>query len=170
MDNFDVCVAFTLGFEGGFSDEAADPGNWTGGVVGQGELRGTNFGISAAAYPTLDIRNLTEAGARAIYRQDYWSAVQGDALPAPVAMVAFDSAVNAGPRRAVQWLQQAAGVAVDGVLGPATLTALNAGDPVAIAREAAVRRLDFSTRLPGWTNFGLGWTRRVIALVGALRP
>ena len=110
MDNFARCFAFTLGAEGGYTDDSADPGNWTGGEVGHGLLRGTKLGISAAAYPQLDIANLTEAMAEEIYRRDFWAPLQGDALPLPVALVAFDAAVNAGRRRAITWLQQAAGL------------------------------------------------------------
>ncbi len=164
MDNFSRCIAFTLAQEGGYSNNAADPGNWTGGAVGQGALRGTKFGISAAAYPALDIASLTQADAETIYRRDYWSAVLGDQLPFPIALVAFDAAVNSGPRKAIIWLQQAAGAAADGALGPATLAALRAGNPAAIAREALARRLEFCSHLPAWANFGLGWTRRVICL------
>jgi lysozyme family protein len=166
MDNFARCFAFTLGAEGGYSNNAADPGNWTGGAVGNGELRGTKFGISASAYPQLDIANLTQDEAEAIYRRDYWAALQGDDLPLPIALVAFDAAVNAGPRRAISWLQLAAGIPADGVLGSATLAALNAGDAAALAREALVRRLEFSTHLATWASFGLGWSRRIIALAG----
>lgn len=168
MDNFSRCLAFTLGAEGGFTDNAADPGNWTGGKIGAGELRGTKFGICAASYPEADIANLTEVEAEAIYRRDFWAKLQGDALAAPVAMVAFDAAVNAGLYRAVLWLQQAAGQVPDGAMGPATLAALAAGDPLALSREALARRLDYSSRLPGWANFSLGWSRRMIALAGAL--
>jgi lysozyme family protein len=168
MDSFSRCLGFTLKFEGGFTNNPADPGNWTGGAIGQGVLRGTNFGISAAAYPNLDIANLTQDAAAAIYKQDYWAAIQGDALPGAIALVAFDAAVNAGPKRSVMWLQQAAQVAADGVLGPATLAALQAGDAAAIAREAVVRRLNFSTLLPEWPTFGLGWSRRLIALAAEI--
>ncbi len=168
MDNFARCFAFTLGAEGGYSDNASDPGNWTGGAVGRGELKGTKFGVSARAYPKLDIRNLTEPQAEDIYRLDYWAALRGDELALPLALVGFDAAVNAGPHRAVCWLQQAAGLPADGVLGPTTLAALHAGNPVLLAREALVRRLEFSTHLPSWANFGLGWSRRIIALAGEL--
>ncbi|GLR67551.1 hypothetical protein GCM10010909_22320 [Acidocella aquatica] len=168
MDNFARCLAFTLGAEGGFTDNPADPGNWTGGHAGVGALRGTNFGISAAAYPQLDIANLTEAMAAEIYRRDYWAPLQGDALPLPVALVAFDAAVNAGLRRSVLWLQLAAGVPADGVFGAGTLAAIKTGNALALAREALTRRIDFYARLPGWTSFGLGWSRRVIALAGEI--
>lgn len=168
MDSFSRCFAFTLGAEGGFTNNAADPGNWTGGAVSTGELRGTKFGISAAAYPKLDIATLTESQAQDIYKRDYWAALHGDELPEPIAIVAFDAAVNAGPRRAVVWLQQATGQTPDGVLGSATIAALNAGDATLLAREALVRRLEFSTHLATWASFGLGWSRRIIALAGVL--
>jgi len=168
MDNFARCFAFTLGAEGGYTDNPADPGNWTGGAVGHGELRGTKFGISAAAYPALDIANLSEAEAQAIYRRDFYAPLHGDVLPLPVAMVAFDAAVNAGMRRSVCWLQEAMGLPADGVLGPKTLAVLSNTNMLALAREALVRRLDFYSRAPGWANFGQGWTRRVIALAGEI--
>jgi lysozyme family protein len=68
----------------------------------------------------------------------------------------------------VIWLQQAAGLAADGALGPASLQALLAGDALALAREALARRVDYYARLPSWANFGLGWSRRLVALAGAI--
>jgi lysozyme family protein len=168
VDNFTRCLAFTLGAEGGFTNDSADPGNWTGGAAGHGELRGTKFGISAAAYPKLDIANLTEQMAGDIYRQDYWTPLHGDELALALALVAFDAAVNAGLHRAITWLQQAAGEQTDGVLGPATLAALKSGNALSLAREALVRRLEFYSGLPTWQTFGLGWSRRTIALAGEI--
>jgi len=147
---------------------AADPGNWTGGVINQGQLRGTKFGISAAAYPNLDIASLTEAAAQTIYQRDYWMKLRGDDLPFEVALVTFDAAVNAGLRRAAIWLQQAVGVVPDGLLGDTTLAMVGQASAVAVAREALVRRVDFSSRLPSWQTFGLGWSRRFIALAAQL--
>lgn len=167
-DNFSACFAFTLGAEGGYTDDAADPGNWTGGAVNSGVLRGTKFGISASSYPTIDIASLTQETAEEIYRRDYWMLLQGDALPLPLAMVGFDGAVNAGPHMSVVWLQETVGQRADGILGADTLAALNAGDPVALAREALVRRIDYYAQLPTWSTFGLGWTRRIIALAGEI--
>ena len=168
MDNFARCFAFTLGAEGGFTNAPSDPGNWTGGAVGHGELHGTKYGISAAAYPGLDIENLSEQDAEDIYRRDYYDALYGDELQVPVAMVLFDGAVNAGLRRAVIWLQQALSLPADGVLGAQTLAAAKAADVMALAREMLARRIDFYARLAAWSNFGLGWTRRVIALAGEI--
>ena len=165
MDNtFTRAFAIVVGEEGGFSAEPDDPGNWTGGAVGQGALRGTKFGISAAAYPALDIAALTPDDARAIYRRDYWARIAGDALPPAVALLVFDAAVNNGPAQAARWLQAAAGVAADGDIGPATRAAVAAADPVTLAAEMLARRLLFMAALPGWREFGPGWARRLCAL------
>ncbi len=168
MDEFARCFAFTLSAEGGFTNNKHDPGNWTGGAVGRGQLRGTKFGISAAAYPDLDIQNLSEAAAENIYRRDYFRPLHGDELPLPVAMVAFDAAVNVGVHRSVVWLQQAAGQVTDGVLGHKTLAAIQAADPVTLAHEALAQRITFYAGLADWPEFGLGWVRRVIRLAGEI--
>ena len=50
MSDFDWIFDFVVASEGGFTDNPADPGNWTSGRVGSGICRGTKFGISAAAH------------------------------------------------------------------------------------------------------------------------
>jgi lysozyme family protein len=81
MTAFEQAYALTLRQEGGMSIAANDPGNWTGGAIGAGILRGTKFGISAAAFPTLDIQSLTIEQAKKLYRQRYWITIGADALP-----------------------------------------------------------------------------------------
>jgi lysozyme family protein len=167
MTVFDRAFAVTVGHEGGYTAEHADPGNWTSGAVGVGELRGTKFGISAAAHPTVDIANLTIADARAIYRHDYWDGVQGDVLLPPLAVLVFDAAVNNGTSRAIRWLQLAVGTTPDGSLGPATLAAVHAataGGSAGVCAEFQAQRLVFMASLPTWRTFGLGWARRLCAL------
>lgn len=168
MTAFEHAFEFVVGHEGGFDATQADPGNWTGGVVGSGELKGTKFGISAAAYPALDIANLSVADAQAIYKRDYWDRTSADTLPPPLALLVFDAAVNNGVGRAARWLQGAVGVAADGQIGPATLAALNAAvaksGGAALCSEFMAQRLAFMAALPTWRVFGLGWARRLCAL------
>ncbi len=166
--SFERALAIVVGHEGGYGTERADPGNWTGGQVGAGELRGTKFGISAAAYPTLDIANLTPEAAADIYRHSYWDRVSADRLPPPLALLVFDAAVNNGVGRATEWLQQTLGVAIDRQIGPATLAALDhAADTkggAALCAEFQARRMAFMASLPTWPTFSLGWSRRLCAL------
>ena len=105
-----------------------DRGNWTGGEIGVGILKGTNFGLSAASYPHLNLRDLTSEAADAIYRRDYWQPVRGDELPAGLDLMVFDHAVNAGVGVSVRLLQAALEVAVDGQMGTHTLLAARHAD------------------------------------------
>jgi lysozyme family protein len=162
---FLACFAVVIGAEGGFTANPADPGNWTGGAVQVGRLLGTKYGISAASYPNLDIEALTLSQAQALYEQDYWTPVQGDHLAAPLAMLMFDAAVNAGVPRAVRWLQEALGVTEDGIFGPETLKGANAVPIVwVLCAEVLARRIDSTALLPTWRSFGLGWARRLARL------
>jgi len=166
MEVFDQAFAVVIGHEGSYGAVQADPGNWTGGRCGVGKCRGTNWGISAASYPQLDIRSLTQAQAQDIYRRDYWDRAGCGRLPPPLALLVFDAAVNNGAGRASRWLQAVLGVPQDGILGPATLAALQAraGQGATLCAEFQARRLTFMAGLPTWRTFGLGWARRLCAL------
>lgn len=161
MDRFDVFIARLLGHEGGYSSDRNDPGNWTGGRVGVGKLVGTKFGIAANTYPTLDIKNLTWEQAKAIYRRDFWTAAKADKLAPAVGFQLLDGAVNSGISRATHWLQRAARVADDGIIGPITLKALAAADPNDLAFRFLAERLEFMTGLGNWPRYGKGWARRI---------
>lgn len=158
---FDECFDRLLSHEGEYSDDPSDRGNWTSGVIGLGLMKGTKWGISAAAYPDLDIRSLTKVEAKRIYRHDYWNAIRAEDLPAWLRFHVFDAAVNSGVSQAVIWLQRAVGAAVDGKLGPATIaTAHRAGPGTAIARFNG-HRLAQMTSSKGWATQGKGWARRI---------
>jgi len=159
--NYDACISKVLAYEGGFQNDPNDSGNWTGCKVGAGTNRGTNRGISACSYPNEDIRGMTEARAKEIYRADYWDKVCGDDLPAGPDLCTFDGAVNSGPSRGVKWLQRAVGVPDDGVVGPQTIAAANAAiDHVTIDRMCD-DRMKFLRGLETWPLYGTGWTNRV---------
>jgi lysozyme family protein len=164
--NCRTCVDLVLRHEGGFTKNPKDPGNWTGGAVGAGELKGTKYGIAASTHPDLDIENLTLEQAEAIYEQDYWPKVAGDQLPLPIAMAVLDAAVMSGTgglhhKRAIAWLQEAIDVIDDGQLGPATIAAANHCDLRAAVIGICNRRLAFLQSLDTWDEFGGGWGSRV---------
>jgi len=92
MKDFDKAIKFVLHWEGGYSNDLNDPG---------GE---TNFGISKRSYPELDISKLTLKQAKEIYYQNYWLKCGCDSLPYPFNIVVFDTAVNMGRRRAIEFL------------------------------------------------------------------
>jgi len=162
--NLPAVLAETLMFEGGYSSNPKDPGNWTGGKVGAGKLLGTQKGIAAASYPDRDIRNLTDAEIQSIYRQDFWNPVRGDDLPVGVDLSVFDAGVMSGPSRSAKWLQQVVGVKADGAIGPATLAALKAAAPRSVIKGHCAKRLGFVQSLAIWNTFGKGWARRTAGI------
>lgn len=166
MDAFEQAFKVVVGHEGGYTANTADPGNWTGGRCHAGDCRGTKYGISAAAYPQLDIAGLTLAQAQDIYRRDYWDRVQCGKLPASLALLVFDAAVNNGVARAARWLQAAVKVPQDGMIGPATIAAVEAqaGNGFKLCAEFQATRLVFMAGLATWKTFGDGWARRLCQL------
>jgi lysozyme family protein len=146
-----LAIEFTLTEEGGLTDDPGDSGGLT------------NFGISQAAFPDVDIRNLTRDGAEAIYRSEYWARVQGDdpRMPTGVDLMVFDMAVNAGVKTSVMMLQRCLGVEADGDVGEVTLEAAACAVPARLIVALGAAQLAFYQNLPGWAEFGRGWGGRV---------
>lgn len=158
---FDEAFKRLIGHEGGYSTDRRDPGNWTGGRVGVGALKGTKFGLAANTYPNLDIKNLTLAQAKEIYKKDWWDKLGADGMHSAIVFQLWDFAINAGKSRAIKELQQAVGVPADGIIGPQTLAAVNAHDLNDVILSLTAERLKFYTSLSTFKTYGKGWTNRV---------
>jgi len=155
--NFDRALAEILKFEGGYVDHPHDPGG------------ATNLGITIATLSDwlgrpatkAEVKTLTKVKVAPIYRARYWEVVRASQLPGGVDLATFDGAVNSGVGRGAKWLQGALGVAADGKVGPVTLKAAQAADPVATVKRLCAKRLGFLQGLKTFATFGKGWTRRV---------
>ena len=158
---FDEAFKRLIGHEGGYSTDRRDPGNWTGGRVGVGTLKGTKFGLAANTYPNLDIKNLTLAQAKAIYKKDWWDKLGADGMHSAIVFQLWDFAINAGKSRAIKELQQAVGVPADGIIGPQTLASVNSHDLNDVILSLTAERLKFYTSLSTFKTYGKGWTNRV---------
>jgi lysozyme family protein len=161
MTAFDDAFSFVIGIEKGFTDNPADPGNWTGGRVGVGECRGTMCGISAARYPDLDIKRLTPEQCKALAKRDYWDVFHCDEFDPRIGAQLFDFSYNGGP--AARSLQQAAGVHPDGSIGPQTVAAVKASDPEKIVGRLNAYRLEYLASCRDQPSFAGGWMRRIAA-------
>lgn len=161
MDMFDVIFDRVIGHEGGFQADPRDRGNWTGGEVGKGQLKGTKYGLAAMTYPDLDIQGLSLAGAKAIYRRDWWDGLKMAQLPKAMQYQMFDAAFNHGIGRANQFIQWAAWVAQDGKVGPVTRAAVDAMDVNDLLFRFLAKRLRYFTEVKTWDAYGRGWARRV---------
>jgi lysozyme family protein len=159
--NFDQAFKKLIGHEGGFTKDVRDKGNWTGGALGKGKLKGTKFGISAAAYPQLDIESLTIEDAKVIYLHDYWNELNLDLMPNSITFDLFDTAVNSGVTAAKKILQKALGVKVDGKIGPITISAANHIDPQLLDKKLNGARLLYMVEANAWTTYNKGWATRI---------
>lgn len=158
MMTFDQAFDRIIGHEGGYSDDPRDLGNWTGGKVGVGELKGTKYGIAAHSYPYLDIKNLTLEQAKEIYKRDFWD-ILDDAHPA-IKFQLFDAAVNHGHGNAIRFLQRAVKVADDGIWGKRSQAALDAMEHNDVLMRFLAFRLRFWASLKTFDTYGRGWTNR----------
>lgn len=158
---FDEAFERLIGHEGNFTNDKNDRGNWTTGIVGKGILKGTKFGISAMTYPHLDIKNLTLAQAKQIYKRDWWDGLAAKNINAAIVFQVWDFAINAGMATAKRKLQSAVGVADDGIIGPITIKAINDADLNDVLMKFNAERLTYYTKLSTWGRYGKGWTNRV---------
>lgn len=154
------CFDRVIGHEGKFTLNRKDPGNWTGGKCKKGELKGSKFGLSAATYPNLDIRNLTVEDAKREYYQFFLSAKLSKFNLAMQYQI-FDAAFNHGFKWAAKILQRSLEVEDDGFIGKNTMLALskqNINDQLFLF---LAQRTLFYTDLVHFDEFGRGWTRRI---------
>lgn len=159
MISFDTAFDRVLGHEGGYVNDANDPGGETHWGVTWPKLREA---IGAKILPPgTTIRNLTRDQSKLIYKELFWDLINGDQLHDGVAFQVFDFAVNSGIETAIRYLQRALGVADDGRWGPISQAAANAMSETDTLFRLNGERLDFYTRLSTWSVFGKGWARRI---------
>ena len=165
--NFEKAIKHVLDEEGGFTKNPKDPGNWTGGIVngkGVGLLKGTNRGISAKAYPNLNIEFLTDAEILFLYKRDYWDAIKADQLPSRIRLHALDFAVNAGVPTCIKMLQLLGGNKRDGIIGPNTLKGAQKLSPWNIASGRSRHYVGIVRDKPANIIFLEGWMQRNLSI------
>jgi len=177
---FESALRTVLAHEGGYTNDANDPGG------------PTNFGVSLRFALTVgdadgdgrpdldldrdgdvdadDIRRMTREEAARVYRSQWWDRYGYGRLTLPIATKVFDLAVNAGSVQAHKILQRAVRavggpiLVDDGVLGPKTLAAV--GDApanyvlVAARSEAAGFYRGLVQVKPSLSKFLVGWLNR----------
>ncbi|AYY96941.1 hypothetical protein EGY19_05420 [Burkholderia multivorans] len=153
MTSFDNAFDALIGNEGGYSNNPKDPGGET--------MWGVTARVARAAGYTGAMRDLPRDTAKAIAKRLYWDPLHLDQFDPRVAFQIFDANYNGG--HPVIWMQGAAGADVDGVLGPKTIAAVQATEPLRFILRWNALRLTYFTSLSTWATFGKGWTRRIAA-------
>lgn len=153
--NFSSCLTFTLAQEGGYANVPGDSGHATNMGITQATLSAW-LGHPASVQ---DMQSLTPTVAGQIYRARYWQAVNGDALPPGVDLMAFDFGVTCGPQTSVMRLQGLVKATQDGVIGPKTLAAIQAHDPRWVIAVLSYSQQVYYQSL-GQPQFVAGWLAR----------
>jgi lysozyme family protein len=148
-----------MGNEGGYSNNPDDPGGET--------MWGITQRVAQANGYTGPMKYLPLNTAKAIAKHEYWDVYSCDSFDPRVAFQVFDAAYNGG--FVAKWLQRAAGVTADGVIGPVTVAAVNAADPLRIILRFNSQRLTYLAMLSTFPTFGRGWANRIAKnlLIGA---
>jgi lysozyme family protein len=183
MADFNACVEYVLGHEGGYSDDKKDAGGATNfGIslrflqeVNKGTLK--RIGITDTRTPTKQtIKELTKEQAVSLYYSEFWNQTRFDKIMNTIiAKYIFDMSVNHGLQQATKNVQRACWAAQkkkdflidDGLLGPKTLGAVNQISfsliPAMMAERAGFyRRLVI--RKPDQEKFLDGWLERAYDL------
>jgi lysozyme family protein len=144
-EHFQGCLAFTLKYEGGRSNDPRDPGGRT--MEGVTQLTYDAY-HAKIGLGRLDVFLMSSRERDEIYHTEYWHAVNGDGLRAGENLCVFDFAVNSGPARALEVWHRCG----------ASKESLEA-----IVHDICAHRLSFLHALRTWSAFGVGWGRRVAA-------
>lgn len=150
--SFDKAFALTVGLEGGYVNDPADPG---------GE---TKYGISKRSHPAVDIKSLTLDQAKDIYQREYWLMAHCYEMPERIGHLVFDAAVHHGPVVAIKLLQRALRVADDGEYGRITHGTLQSRDTNETLDLLLAQRAIYMTTCPAWPTYKLGWLKRLFNL------
>lgn len=160
--SYEISLAHTLRWEGGYVNDPHDAG----GETYQGISRKHNPNWPGwAILDTLSPRHgqiypqLTQS-VMLYYRKHYWDKIQaGNINNTSVAGLFFDFYVHSG-RNAVMTVQRLTGVPVDGIVGNKTIAAINAyGAPLFEKLKQA--RIEFLKTIPNNEKYITGWLNRV---------
>lgn len=164
----DEIISAILEREGGstYTDHPADKGG------------PTKFGVTQAALAAYrgrpvtpnEVRDMTEAEARAIYSKKY---LEGPGFlnlhSVDLRACLVDYAVHSGPSAAIKALQRVLKLTEDGDLGPLTLREANSKDGRRLSILLCCDRVKFLGRLitknSSQAVFAAGWLRRVAELI-----
>lgn len=178
--SFDKSHAFVAKWEGGLTDHPADPGGITNYGVSLRFLLDQGLDVGDIDHDgdidADDIRALSKDDAKRIFRSVFWTSQYEllDKTHPCCAMVCYDTSVNMGLSYGRRLLQQAlGGLAVDGIWGPLTWSAIaNSNDRITAQVMIELRRaryrylVDRNRALKVFLN---GWLNRCDDLERAIR-
>lgn len=174
MSAFDDAFSYTVGNEGGYTNDkndSAGPTNWGITIHDLSVYLGRPASIQ-------EVKDMTQETAKVIYSKNYWLPLDCDKLSStPVAECMFDIGVVRGIGVPPKYAQEicnnhGANLLLDGHIGPLTLDAINALDPGAFIRDfSTMTEAGFRAIVAGHPSQGVflkGWVsraRRLLTLI-----
>lgn len=167
MAVFSKYFKMLMAHEGGYVDDPDDAGG------------ATKYGITFAVWEEEgydkdgdgkitknDVRLITVDDAEKIAKRNYWDKVKGDLINnQSIAEFVFDWAYNSGVSAASKRLQVVLGVKADGVIGPVTISKLNAANQRDVFNKLKQSRLSFVQAIvrskPSQAKYLNGWKNRI---------
>ena len=130
----------------------------------------TKYGVSKRFYPQVDIVNLTEEQAAKIWKDSFWTPNRleeiNDQEIANKLLNMIGNSNTAIKQIQIALLKLGVRVKVDGVIGSATITAINSSNPIALLALFKLERIEYYLNIvdskPDQLANLKGWTRRVL--------
>ena len=156
---------FILRWEGGYSNDPDDSGGATNKGITIATFR-HYYGVNATIQ---QLKTLTDDQWMHIYLCGFWNPFKADNIAnQSVANICVDWAWASGTGTAIREVQAILGVAVDGVVGAQTLTAINKANQRHLFSKIQSARLRFVEgvvrRNPRKRKFLVGWRKRINSL------
>jgi lysozyme family protein len=160
-DALATALKFTLQWEGGYVNHPDDPG----GATNMGVIQDTyDTYLIEKRLPTRPVEFITNEEVHDIYFSMYWKPSQATIMVVPLAVAHFDTAVNFGVGGAIEFLQEALGIAPDGIFGPGTQATLAANNNAQTADRIVQGRIAYRNQRvasnPSQDVFLQGWLNR----------
>lgn len=165
MAKAELLKPFILRWEGGFVDDPLDRG----GATNKGITIGTFRNFYGKDATVEQLKNITDEQWLHIFKSGYWDKWKADDIKnQSIANIVVDWAWGSGAATSIKQVQKILGVAVDGIVGDDTLTAINIAGQRSLFVKIHNRRIEFVEdivkRDPSQARFLKGWKNRINSL------
>lgn len=165
MAKAELLKPFILKWEGGFVDDPLDRG----GATNKGITIGTFRNFYGKDATVEQLKHITDEQWLHIFKSGYWDKWKADDIEnQSIADIVVDWAWASGTVTSIKQVQKILGVAVDGIVGNDTLTAINTADQSSLFDKIHSRRIEFVENIvkrdPSQARFLKGWKNRINSL------
>lgn len=162
MANHKTLAPFVRYYEGGFVNDKDDPG----GATMRGVTLATFRSIFGKNKTVSDLKNITDSQWNTIFKKYYWDKCKADQIDnQSVANMLVDWCWHSGAGNSIPYIQRIVGVKADGIIGNATITAINRySNQQSLFSQLKIQRKTFLKGRKTWWKYGNGWTKRVNAI------